>query len=47
MNTELVRKILVKYDVNLSRDPTKQQVLSELQQAMTSLIPFYEATLFE
>ena len=43
----LVRKILVKYDVNLSEVTSKQQVLSELEQAMTALIPFYEATRFE
>lgn len=44
---ELVRKVLVKYDVNLSEATSKQQVLSELEQAMTALIPFYEATRFE
>ena len=43
----LVRKVLVKYDVNLSEAKSKQEVLSELEQAMTSLIPFYEATRFE
>lgn len=43
----LVRKVLVKYDVNLSEVTSKQQVLSELEQAMTALIPFYEATRFE
>ncbi|ENI8789422.1 hypothetical protein ABZ032_002988 [Listeria monocytogenes] len=43
----LVRKVLVKYDVNLSEATSKQQVLSELEQAMTALIPFYEATRFE
>lgn len=42
----LVRKVLVKYDVNLSEATSKQQVLSELEQAMTALIPFYEATRF-
>lgn len=43
----LVRKVLIKYDVNLSEATSKQQVLSELEQAMTTLIPFYEATRFE
>lgn len=43
----LVRKVLIKYDVNLSEAASKQQVLSELEQAMTALIPFYEATRFE
>ena len=43
----LVRKVLIKYDVNLSQATSKQQVLSELEQAMTALIPFYEATRFE
>ena len=43
----LVRKVLIKYDVNLSEAASKQQVLSELAQAMTALIPFYEATRFE
>ena len=43
----LVRKVLVKYDVNLSEATSKRQVLSELEQAMTALIPFYEATRFE
>ena len=43
----LVRKVLIKYDVNLSEATSKQQVLSELEQAMTALIPFYEATRFE
>lgn len=43
----LVRKVLVKYDVNLSEATSKQQVLSELEQAMTALIPFYETTRFE
>lgn len=43
----LVRKVLIKYDVNLSEAASKQQVLSELDQAMTALIPFYEATRFE
>lgn len=43
----LVRKVLIKYDVNLSKATSKQQVLSELEQAMTALIPFYEATRFE
>lgn len=45
--TGLVRKVLIKYDVNLSEAMSKQQVLSELEQAMTALIPFYEATRFE
>lgn len=43
----LVRKVLIKYDVNLSEATSKQQVLSELERAMTALIPFYEATRFE
>ena len=43
----LVRKVLIKYDVNLSEATSKQQVLSELEQAMTALIPFYEATRFK
>ena len=43
----LVRKVLIKYDVNLSQATSKQEVLSELEQAMTALIPFYEATRFE
>ena len=43
----LVRKVLIKYDVNLSEARSKQKVLSELEQAMTALIPFYEATRFE
>lgn len=43
----LVRKVLIKYDVNLSKATSKQEVLSELEQAMTALIPFYEATRFE
>ena len=43
----LVRKVLVKYDVNLSEATSKQQVLSELERAMSALIPFYEATRFE
>ena len=43
----LVRKVLVKYNVNLSEAKSKQEVLSELEQAMTALIPFYEATRFE
>ncbi|MFS9028483.1 HI_0552 family protein [Streptococcus cristatus] len=45
--TGLVRKVLIKYDVNLSEAASKQEVLSELEQAMTALIPFYEATRFE
>ena len=45
--TGLVRKVLIKYEVNLSEARSKQQVLSELEQAMTALIPFYEATRFE
>ena len=45
--TGLVRKVLIKYDVNLSEARSKQEVLSELEQAMTALIPFYEATRFE
>ena len=45
--TGLVRKVLIKYDVNLSEARSKREVLSELEQAMTALIPFYEATRFE
>ena len=45
--TGLVRKVLIKYDVNLSEARSQQEVLSELEQAMTALIPFYEATRFE
>lgn len=39
-----VRKVLVKYDVSLSQAASREQVLSQLQEAMTALIPFYEAT---
>ena len=39
-----VRKVLVKYDVPLSQATSREQVLSQLQEAMTALIPFYEAT---
>ena len=39
-----VRKVLVKYDIPLSQAASREQVLSQLQEAMTSLIPFYEAT---
>jgi len=39
-----VRKVLVKYDVPLSQAASREQVLSQLQEAMTALIPFYEAT---
>lgn len=39
-----VRKVLAKYDVNLSRANSREEVLSNLQEAMTALIPFYEAT---
>ena len=39
-----VRKVLVKYDVPLSPAASREQVLSQLQEAMTALIPFYEAT---
>lgn len=39
-----VRKVLVKYDVNLSGANSREEVLSNLQEAMTALIPFYEAT---
>ena len=39
-----VRKVLVKYDVPLSQAVSREQVLSQLQEAMTALIPFYEAT---
>ena len=40
----LVRKVLAKYDVNLSGANSRGEVLSNLQEAMTALIPFYEAT---
>ncbi|WP_314864865.1 HI_0552 family protein [uncultured Streptococcus sp.] len=39
-----VRKVLVKYDISLSQAASREQVLSQLQEAMTALIPFYEAT---
>ena len=39
-----VRMVLVKYDVPLSQAASREQVLSQLQEAMTALIPFYEAT---
>ena len=39
-----VRKVLVKYDIPLSQAVSREQVLSQLQEAMTGLIPFYEAT---
>ena len=39
-----VRKVLVKYDIPLSQAASREQVLSQLQEAMTVLIPFYEAT---
>ena len=39
-----VRKVLVKYDVPLSQAASREQVLSQLQEAMTALIPYYEAT---
>ena len=39
-----VRKVLVKYDVPLSQAVSREQVLSQLQSAMTAFIPFYEAT---
>ena len=39
-----VRKVLAKYDVNLSGANSREEVLSKLQEAMTALIPFYEAT---
>ena len=39
-----VRKVLAKYDVNLSEANSREEVLSNLQEAMTALIPFYEAT---
>ena len=42
-----VRKVLVKYDVNLSEAVSRAQVLSNLQEAMAALIPFYEATRFD
>lgn len=39
-----VRKVLVKYDIPLSQAASREQVLSQLQEAMTALIPFYEST---
>lgn len=39
-----VRKVLIKYDVPLSQAASREQVLSQLQEAMTALILFYEAT---
>ncbi|VUX02776.1 Uncharacterised protein [Streptococcus constellatus] len=39
-----VRKVLVKHDVDLTQATSIRQVLDELQAAMTTLIPFYEAT---
>lgn len=39
-----VRKVLIKYDVPLSQAASREQVLSQLQEAMTALIPFYKAT---
>ena len=39
-----VRKVLVKYDVPLSQAASREQVMSQLQEAMSALIPFYEAT---
>ena len=39
-----VRKVLVKYDIPLSQAASREQVLSQLQEAMTALIPFYETT---
>ena len=39
-----VRKVLAKYDVNLSEANSREEVLSDLQEGMTVLIPFYEAT---
>ena len=39
-----VRKVLAKYDVNLSGANSREEVLSNLQEAMAALIPFYEAT---
>ena len=39
-----VRKVLVKYDVDLAQATSVRQVLEQLQKAMTTLIPFYEAT---
>ena len=39
-----VRKVLVKYDIPLSQAASREQVLSQLQEAMTALIPLYAAT---
>ena len=39
-----VRKVLAKYDINLSRASSREEVLSCLHEAMTALIQFYEAT---
>ena len=39
-----VRKVLAKYDINLSQASSREEVLSCLQEAITALTPFYEAT---
>ena len=44
VKTGQVRKVLVKYDVDLAQATSIRQVLDELQTAMITLIPFYEAT---
>ena len=44
VKTGQVRKVLVKYDVDLAQATSIRQVLDELQAAMITLIPFYEAT---
>ena len=44
VKTGQVRKVLVKYDVDLAQATSVRQVLEQLQKAMTTLIPFYEAT---
>ena len=44
VKTGQVRKALVKYDVDLAQATSIRQVLDELQAAMITLIPFYEAT---
>ena len=44
VKTGQVRKVLVKYDVDLAQATSIRQVLDKLQATMTTLIPFYEAT---
>ena len=44
VKTGQVRKVLVKYDVDLAQATSIRQVLDKLQATKTTLIPFYEAT---